>query len=46
MWLRDPYVSKEEFIKITVPVLFVAGDKDNIRLDHMMEMHSILKNLK
>jgi pimeloyl-ACP methyl ester carboxylesterase len=43
MWLHDPYISKEDFIKINIPVLLVAGDKDDIRLDHMIEMHSLLK---
>jgi len=26
---------KEEFTRIDVPVLLVAGDRDDIRLDHM-----------
>jgi len=43
MWLRDPYISKEDFQKISVPVLLVAGDRDDIRLEHMIEMHSLLK---
>lgn len=43
MWLHDPYISTEDFIKINIPVLLVAGDKDDIRLDHMIEMHSLLK---
>jgi pimeloyl-ACP methyl ester carboxylesterase len=43
MWLHDPYISKEDFMKIDMPVLLVAGDGDDIRLDHMIEMHSLLK---
>lgn len=43
MWLRDPYILKEDFIKINIPVLLVAGDKDDIRLEHMIEMYSLLK---
>ena len=44
LWLRDPYIAKEDFMKITQPVLLMAGDKDDIRLDHMLEMHALLKN--
>jgi pimeloyl-ACP methyl ester carboxylesterase len=42
MWLHDPYISKEDFIKINIPVLLVAGDRDDIRLEHMIEMHLLL----
>jgi len=42
MWLHDPYISKEDFIKINIPLLLVAGDRDDIRLEHMIEMHSLL----
>ena len=44
MWLHDPYIPKEDFIKIKASVLLVAGDKDDIRLEHMLEMHSLLQN--
>jgi len=44
LWLRDPYISKEEFSRIGVPVLLVAGDRDDIRLEHMVEMKGLLKN--
>jgi pimeloyl-ACP methyl ester carboxylesterase len=44
MWLHDPYISREDFRKITAPVLLVAGDRDDIRLDHMTEMHGLLRN--
>ena len=43
MWLRDPYILKEDFIKINIPVLLIAGDKDDILLEHMIEMYSLLK---
>ena len=43
MWLRNPYISKEDFIKINVPVLLIAGDRDDIRLEHMFEMYTLLK---
>lgn len=44
MWLDDPYISREDFQKISAPVLLVAGDRDDIRLEHMLEMHALLKN--
>ena len=44
MWLRDPYISQEEFSNIDVPVLLIAGDRDDIRLDQMIEMYSLMKH--
>jgi pimeloyl-ACP methyl ester carboxylesterase len=43
MWLRNPYISKEDFVKIKIPVLLIAGDRDDIKLEHMFEMYSLLK---
>lgn len=43
LWLRDPYIGREEFSRIDLPVLLVAGDKDDIRLEHMVEMKGLLK---
>jgi pimeloyl-ACP methyl ester carboxylesterase len=42
MWLHNPYISKEDFIRIDKPVLLVVGDNDDVRLDHVIEMHSLL----
>ena len=44
MWLRDPYVEIEKFKKINVPILILAGDNDGITLEHLIEMHQLLKN--
>lgn len=44
MWLRDPYISPADFRKIKAPVLLVAGDRDDIRLEHMIEMYRLLEN--
>ncbi|HPG41159.1 MAG TPA: alpha/beta hydrolase [bacterium] len=44
MWLREPYMEREDFINIGVPVLLVAGDKDDVTLEHMAEMYSLLEN--
>lgn len=44
MWLREPYMEKEDFMNINVPVLLVAGDKDDVTLEHTGEMFSLLEN--
>lgn len=44
LWLNDPYISKNDIQKISNPVLLVAGDNDAIRLDHMLEIHQLIKN--
>ena len=44
MWLRDPYIAKEDLLKITIPVMLVAGDRDDIRLTHMQELHALIRN--
>ena len=44
MWLTDPYIPKEELVKIEIPVLLAAGDTDSIKLEHTAEMRSLLSN--
>jgi pimeloyl-ACP methyl ester carboxylesterase len=44
LWLQDPYVAKEDMMRIRAPVLFVIGDKDDIRFEHMLEMRALIKN--
>lgn len=43
MWLRDPYIPVADFSKISVPVLLIAGDRNDIKPEHMLELHSLLK---
>jgi pimeloyl-ACP methyl ester carboxylesterase len=43
MWLRDPLIAKDELTKITAPTLLILGDKDDIRFEHMLEIHSLVK---
>jgi len=44
LWLRDPYIKREELLKIQAPVLFVIGDKDGIKVEHVLEMCALVKN--
>jgi pimeloyl-ACP methyl ester carboxylesterase len=43
LWLRDPYISAAEFDGIGVPTLLITGDRNDIRLEHTVEMRSRLK---
>jgi len=43
LWLRDPYIAREELATIGVPVLFVVGDRDAIRIEHVADMYRTLK---
>jgi len=42
MWLRNPYIPKEDFIRISAPVFLLYGDKDSIKLEHGLEMFRLL----
>jgi len=42
MWLSNPYIPKEDFIRISAPVFLLYGDKDSIRLEHGLEMFRLL----
>jgi len=42
MWLTNPYIPEEEFVKISAPVFLLYGDKDSIRLEHGLEMFKLL----
>jgi pimeloyl-ACP methyl ester carboxylesterase len=43
LWLRDPYIAPEAMARIVAPVLFVLGEQDAIRLDHVLEMRARVK---
>jgi pimeloyl-ACP methyl ester carboxylesterase len=43
LWLRDPYVSAADFDGIGVPTLLITGDRNDIRLEHTLELRSRLK---
>lgn len=44
LWLRDPYLTESQMSEIQTEVLFVAGEKDAIRIDHVLEMHALVSN--
>jgi pimeloyl-ACP methyl ester carboxylesterase len=42
LWLRDPYIAAGKLRAIKAPVLLVAGDRNDIRLDHILEIRSLI----
>lgn len=43
LWLRDPYIAPEDLKRIEAPVLLVAGDTRDIRVEHLLELRASLK---
>ncbi len=43
LWLRDPYLTDEQMKGIQAPVLFVVGEKDAIRIEHVLEMRTLVE---
>lgn len=44
LWLGDPYLTKEQMMAIQASVLFFVGENDAIRLDHVLEMKTLVKD--
>jgi pimeloyl-ACP methyl ester carboxylesterase len=44
MWYAEEYFSNSVYDRITIPVMIVLGDKDDIRTEHGLEMHRLIKN--
>lgn len=44
LWLRDPYLTDQQMTEIEAPVLFVVGEHDAIRLEHVLEMRGLVEN--
>ena len=44
MYHQMVYVKQEEIRKIQSPTLVMAGDKDETRLDHFVEIYKLLPN--
>ncbi len=42
LWLGDPYLTEEQMMAIQAPVLFVVGDRDAIRIEHVLEMRALV----
>lgn len=43
LWLRDPYLTEQQMTEIKVPVLFIIGEHDAIRLEHVLEMRHLIE---
>jgi pimeloyl-ACP methyl ester carboxylesterase len=44
MWYAEAYFPKSIYDRITIPVMIAIGDKDDIRTEHALEMHRMIKN--
>jgi pimeloyl-ACP methyl ester carboxylesterase len=44
LWYQDEYFPKSVLERISVPVIIALGDTDEIRLEHGIEMHRLIKN--
>jgi len=42
MWMRDPYLTEQQMTGIEVPVLSIIGEHDAIRLEHVLEIRSLI----
>lgn len=46
LWLRDPYITPDELKRIESPVLLIAGDRNDIRVEHLLELRTSLKHAR
>lgn len=44
MWVKDEYITKKRYAKISKQVMLVFGDRDIVKHEHMIEMYKLLKN--
>lgn len=42
LWLRDPYIGADELRRITIPVLLLAGDTNDLTPEHMLEIRRLI----
>jgi pimeloyl-ACP methyl ester carboxylesterase len=43
LWLRDPYIGDAELKQIQAPVLLIAGDRHDIRVEHLLVVRASLR---
>ena len=43
LWLRDPYLTEEQMTGIQAPVLFIVGENDAVRIDHVLFMRTLVE---
>lgn len=44
LWLRDPYIGIDDLKRIACPVLLMAGDRNDIRVEHLLEIRASLEH--
>lgn len=46
MWLREPFISHDDYALINTPILLIYGDRDAIKFDKMIQMYRDLNSDK
>ncbi len=46
LWLRDPYIAPDDLKRIEAPVLLLAGDTRDIRVEHLLEIRASLRQAR
>lgn len=44
LWLRNPYLTDEQMMGIQAPVLFIVGENDAVRIEHVLLMRTLVEN--
>jgi len=44
LWLRDPYLTEEQMSGIQAPVLFIVGENDAVRIEHVLLMRTLVEH--
>lgn len=44
MWYSKEYFSPSIYANINIPIMIVLGDRDDISIEHGLEMHRLIKN--
>jgi len=42
LWLRDPYIEADELRRISIPVLLLAGDTNDLTPEHLLEIRRLI----
>lgn len=43
LWLHDPYLTEEQMMAIQAPVLFIVGENDAVRIEHVLFMRTLVE---
>jgi hypothetical protein len=46
LWLRDPYIPLDDLKMVEAPVLLLAGDTHDIRVEHLLELRVSLRQAR